>query len=49
MMSDVADGNFDLTALANYRYQRYQQSLSENGNFYFGVKSLLLFGAASFL
>jgi len=32
-----------------YRYQRYQQSLSENGNFYFGPSSLLLFGAASFL
>ena len=35
--------------LALYRYQRYQQSLATNPNFYFGPKSLLLFGAASFL
>jgi hypothetical protein len=35
--------------MALYRYQRYQQSLAENGNFYFGPLALLLFGASSFL
>ncbi|KAL2075059.1 hypothetical protein VTL71DRAFT_1 [Oculimacula yallundae] len=52
-MSAVAqaksNGKFDRDALALYRYGRYQQSKRDNGNFYFGPKSLLLFGAASFL
>jgi len=48
-MSTTCNGLFNLPNLALYRYQRYQQSLSENGNFYFGPKSMLLFGAASFL
>lgn len=48
-MSAVANGNFDRRALADYRYQRYNESRAENGNFYFGPKSLLLYGAASFL
>lgn len=42
-------GLFDRNALALYRYKRYQQSKADNGNFYFGPKSLLLFGASSFL
>ncbi|CAK4033755.1 Aromatic peroxygenase [Lecanosticta acicola] len=39
----------DLEGLALYRYQRYQQSVQENPNFYFGPIELLQFGAASFL
>lgn len=42
-------GNFDRNNLALYRSQRYAQSKAENGNFYYGPKSLLLYGAASFL
>lgn len=49
MMQDTCKGNFNRENLALYRYQRYQQSLSDNGNFYFGPLSLLLYGAASFL
>ncbi|EMF09816.1 Cloroperoxidase [Sphaerulina musiva SO2202] len=45
MMSQTTGGE----NIALYRFQRYQQSLNENGNFYFGPKSVLLFGAASFL
>ena len=48
-MQDTCNGNFDRDNLALYKYQRYQQSLAENGNFYFGPKTLLLYGAASFL
>ncbi len=47
MMTETTGGNFDLDGLALYRYQRYQQSLAENPDFYFGPLSLLLFGAAS--
>jgi len=49
MMTETTGGNYNLENLALYRYQRYQQSLQENSNFYFGPFSLLLFGAASFL
>lgn len=49
MMSESTGGLFNEPNLAKYRYQRYQQSLAENGQFYFGPKSLLLYGAASFL
>ena len=48
-MQDTCQGNFNLTNLGLYRYQRYQQSIAENGNFYYGPKSLLLYGAATFL
>ena len=48
-MDATCNSNFDRDGLALYRYQRYQQSLAENGNFYFGPKSVLLYGAASFL
>ena len=48
-MQETCKGNFGRDNLALYRYQRYQQSLAENKNFYFGPTSLLLFGAASFL
>ena len=49
MMDLTCNSNFDLDGLALYRKQRYDQSLAENSNFYFGPLSLLLFGAASFL
>ena len=49
MMTDVTGGDYNLENLAQYRYERYQQSLQENSNFYFGPFSLLLYGAASFL
>ncbi|KAJ4294179.1 hypothetical protein N0V90_007869 [Kalmusia sp. IMI 367209] len=49
MMQDTCKGNFNLENLALYRYQRYEQSIAENPNFYFGPFSLLLYGAASFL
>ena len=48
-MDQTCNSNFDRNGLALYRYQRYQQSLADNGNFYFGPKSVLLYGAASFL
>ncbi|PPJ56676.1 hypothetical protein CBER1_08710 [Cercospora berteroae] len=49
MMSRTTGGLHNRENIARYRFQRYQQSLNENGNFYFGPKSLLLFGASSFL
>ena len=49
MMTDTCKGNFNRDNLALYRYQRYQQSKADNGNFYFGPKSVILIGAASFL
>ncbi|CAO2658790.1 Nn.00g065130.m01.CDS01 [Neocucurbitaria sp. VM-36] len=52
-MKSVADrvsgGNFDRNALAAYRSQRYDESVQQNPNFFFGPLSLLLYGAASFL
>lgn len=49
MMTETTSGNYNRDGLATYRAQRYQQSLKDNPNFYFGPSSLLLFGAASFL
>ncbi|RDW80106.1 putative aromatic peroxygenase [Coleophoma cylindrospora] len=49
MMTQTTGGNYNRDNLALYRYQRYQQSLQDNPNFYFGPLSLLLFGASSFL
>lgn len=48
-MQNTCQGNFNRDNLALYRYQRYQQSKAENGNFYYGPKTLLLYGAATFL
>jgi len=48
-MQDTCQGNFNRENLALYRYQRYKQSLADNGNFYYGPKALLLYGAATFL
>ncbi|PMD35393.1 putative aromatic peroxygenase [Hyaloscypha variabilis F] len=49
MMTATTGGLYNRDGLAKYRYQRYQQSLQDNPNFYFGPLSLLLFGASSFL
>jgi hypothetical protein len=35
--------------MTKYRAQRYDQSLVENGQFHFGPRALLIYGAASFL
>jgi hypothetical protein len=35
--------------MAKYRGQRYDESIAENGQFYFGPRVLVLYGAASFL
>ena len=48
-MQSTCQWNFNRDNLALYRYQRYQQSKADNDNFYFGPKSLLLYGAATFL
>ncbi|KAK4496979.1 hypothetical protein PRZ48_011428 [Zasmidium cellare] len=48
-MMDYCQGNCDLQALAKCREARYYESRAENGNFFFGPGSLLLYGAASFL
>ncbi|KAL8667581.1 MAG: hypothetical protein Q9202_000436 [Teloschistes flavicans] len=48
-MSTTCANNFNRDGLALYRYQRYQSSLANNPNFYFGPKALLLYGAATFL
>ena len=48
-MASTCHNTFTRDNLALYRFQRYQQSLASNPNFYFGPKSLLLYGAASFL
>jgi hypothetical protein len=49
MMTATTGGVYDRNNLALYRYQRYQQSLKDNPNFYFGPLSVLLYGASSFL
>ncbi|EGP84401.1 unnamed protein product [Zymoseptoria tritici ST99CH_3D1] len=48
-MTRTTGGNYDLKGLAQYRYERYQESRAQNPNFYFGPLALLLYGAASFL
>lgn len=47
--STAANPLFDRTCMSLYRSQRYDESLATNPNFYFGPKSLLLYGASSFL
>lgn len=49
MMTETTGGIYDLQGLALYRRERFDQSVAEKPNFYFGPLSLLLFGAASFL
>jgi hypothetical protein len=49
IMTETTGGLYNRDNLAKYRYERYQQSLHDNPNFYFGPLSLLLFGASSFL
>ena len=48
-MRQTSNNLFNRASLSKYRYQRYQQSINENANFYYGPKSFLLYGAASFL
>ena len=48
-MATTAAGAFTREHLSLYRFQRYQQSKTDNANFYFGPKTILLNGAASFL
>lgn len=48
-MTKTTSGNYNRDGLAQYRYERYQQSLRDNPDFYFGPFSLLLSGASSFL
>ena len=48
-MQETCNGNCDRSNVALYRYQRYQQSKAENGNFYFPPTALLMYGAASFV
>ena len=45
----TSGGLFDRTAIAQYRATRYDESQAQNPNFYFGLKALLLYGAASFI
>lgn len=49
MMSRTTGGLHNVENLAIYRGERWDQSVQENPNFFFGPLSLLLFGAASFL
>lgn len=49
MMQNTANGNFDRSAMAKVRKDRYEASKVENPNFYFGPLALLLYGASSFL
>ena len=49
MMAATTGGNFNLANMATFMSQRYDQSKADNANFYFGPKSVLLYGAASFL
>ncbi|KNG52294.1 glycerol-3-phosphate mitochondrial precursor [Stemphylium lycopersici] len=46
---EVSGGKFDINALARYRSMRYDDSVAQNPNFFFGPLSVLLYGAASFL
>ncbi|KXT09316.1 hypothetical protein AC579_260 [Pseudocercospora musae] len=48
-MMSYCQGNCNLEHLALYREARYNASKADNGNFFFGPGSLLLYGAASFL
>jgi len=42
-------GLYNFDTMASYRYQRYLDSIADNGQFYFGPKVTLLYGAAAFL
>ena len=45
----TSGGLYDINTLAKYRAQRYDDSRRDNGNFYFGPKALLLYGASAFV
>ena len=41
--------SYDPSVIAQHQFNRYQESKATNPNFFFGPKSILLYGAASFL
>ena len=47
--TSLVNYNFGSTVMAQHQFNRYQQSVATNPNFYFGPKAVLLYGAASFL
>ncbi|MCJ1471352.1 hypothetical protein MMC07_010000 [Pseudocyphellaria aurata] len=49
MMQQTCQGNFDRDCMALYKYQRYTQSLADNGNFFFGPFTLIFYVAATLL
>ncbi|KAF2765366.1 Cloroperoxidase [Teratosphaeria nubilosa] len=49
MMSETTDNSPTQQSLAKYRQRRYQESLANNPNFFYGPLALLQYGAASFL
>lgn len=49
MMTDSTGGVYDRAGMSKYRLERYEQSLQENPNFFFGPLTVLLYGASSFL
>jgi hypothetical protein len=46
-MGDIGNREYGRDTIADWKYARYQQSLAENPNFYFGPLGLILYGAAS--
>ncbi|EMD60093.1 hypothetical protein GGP41_009491 [Bipolaris sorokiniana] len=46
---EVSGGKFDRNALAKYRSNRYDDSVSNNPNFLFSPLAIILYGAAAFL
>lgn len=49
MMTDSTGGLYNREGMSKYRLERYQQSLQQNPNFFFGPLTVLLYGASSFL
>ena len=50
LKTDVINSySYNQTVLAQHQFNRYQNSLATNPNFFFGPKAILLYGAASFL
>ena len=48
--TDIANSySYNPTVVAQHQFNRYQESKATNPNFFFGPKSILLYGAASFL
>ena len=47
--SSVSNYVFSPSVVAQHQFNRYQDSLNTNPNFFFGPKAIILYGAASFL